>query len=91
MLKNYLNFVWTTIIVFSLGTCSLYARVEQKFDPDVYYENFEEFEACLNLIMCDENAAKKMAAYGRKYTEENYNWDIIKSKYNRLVQDLLKS
>jgi hypothetical protein len=32
-----------------------------------------------------------MAVSGKRYTEENYNWDRIKSKYIKLVQDSINN
>jgi glycosyltransferase involved in cell wall biosynthesis len=38
-----------------------------------------------------ETVARRMAASGKRYTEENYNWDKIKSKYIKLVQDSINN
>ncbi len=73
------------------GRCAVLRGQCRRSNGGLWYENYEEFEACLSFILGDESSAIKMAACGKRYTEENYNWDIIKSKYTRLIQDLLKS
>ncbi len=73
------------------GRCAVLKGQCRRGNGGLWYENFQEFEACLNFILTDENLAKRMAACGKKYTEENYNWDGIKSKYIRLVQGSLSS
>jgi len=73
------------------GRCAVLKGQCRRGNGGLWYENFQEFEACLNFILTDENLAKRMAACGKKYTEENYNWDRIKSKYIRLVQGSLSS
>ncbi len=73
------------------GRCAVLKGQCRRSNGGLWYENYDEFEACLDFILSNEDLAKKMAACGKKYTEENYNWDGIKSKYIRLVQDSLRN
>lgn len=73
------------------GNCDVLRAQCRKSNGGLWYENFEEFEACLDFMLSNENLSKAMAASGKRYVEENYNWDQIKSKYLKYVQDALKS
>ena len=73
------------------GRCAVLKGQCRRSNGGLWYENYEEFEACLNLILDDEHLAKRLAANGKRYTENNYNWHRIKSKYVKLVQDSLNN
>ncbi len=73
------------------GHCDVLRQQCKRSNGGLWYQNYDEFEACLNFILANENVARRMAACGKKYTEENYNWDGIKSKYIRLVQGSLRN
>ena len=73
------------------GRCAVLRGQCRRSNGGLWYENYEEFEACLNFILMKETVARRMAASGKRYTEENYNWDKIKSKYIKLVQDSINN
>jgi glycosyltransferase involved in cell wall biosynthesis len=73
------------------GRCAVLRGQCRRSNGGLWYENYEEFEACLNFILTKETVAKRMAVSGKRYTEENYNWDRIKSKYIKLVQDSINN
>ncbi len=57
-----------------------------KGNSGLYFENFEEFEGCINFYLNYAQLGKKMAISGKRYVEENFNWDRIVEKYVRFLE-----
>jgi len=55
----------------------------------LYYRNYDEFEATLNFLLDKPRIREIMARNGRKYFDQNYRWEVIIEKYNRII-DLLE-
>lgn len=53
----------------------------------LYFENFEEFEGCVNFYLQNPQLRRKMAINGKKYVDENFNWDRIVEKYVRFLEE----
>lgn len=53
----------------------------------LYFENFEEFEECVNFYLKNPQLRRKMAINGKKYVDENFNWDRIVEKYVRFLEE----
>ena len=73
------------------GECDVLKGQCRRSNGGLWYENYDEFESCLNYILNHEDTAAKMATGGKRYTQENYDFDIIRNKYIRLVQRILYS
>jgi glycosyltransferase involved in cell wall biosynthesis len=56
-----------------------------KGNSGLYFENFEEFEGCINFYLNNSQLREKMAVNGKRYVEENFNWDRIIEKYVRFL------
>lgn len=41
------------------------------------YGSFPEFEQAIEMLLENENLAQKMGASGRRYVEENYDWNVV--------------
>lgn len=52
------------------------------------YCGFAEFEAAVDLLVGNAPLARRMGAAGRRYVEENYDWDVVLSRYERLVEQV---
>lgn len=52
-----------------------------KGNSGLYFENFEEFEGCINFYLNNSQLREKIALNGKKYVEENFNWSRIVDKY----------
>jgi glycosyltransferase involved in cell wall biosynthesis len=51
----------------------------------LYYTDRDEFLECANLILADERLRRTMGRNGKEYVKRNYRWDVIMSKYDRLI------
>jgi glycosyltransferase involved in cell wall biosynthesis len=56
-----------------------------KSNAGLYYTDRDEFVEATKLLLADERLRRAMARNGREYVKRNYRWDIIMSKYDRLM------
>ena len=47
----------------------------------LYFNNYAEFEGCVNYLLEHPDISKTLAENGKKYVEYNYSWDTVISKY----------
>ena len=51
-------------------------------------EQAPEFVEALLLLMADDALRAAMGRNGRSYVQQNYRWDVILGKYDRLISGL---
>ncbi len=51
----------------------------------LFYADRDEFTECLKLLVADERLRAAMGHNGRDYVRKNYRWDVILSKYERML------
>jgi glycosyltransferase involved in cell wall biosynthesis len=80
------------IEAFAVGTPVLAnARCEVLVDhclrsnAGLFYADRDEFVECLKLLAVDEGLRARMGSNGRAYVRENYRWELIMGKYERLI------
>jgi glycosyltransferase involved in cell wall biosynthesis len=80
---------------FSVGTPILAnARSEvlvehcHKSNAGLYYGSQDEFTEGLKLLLADDRLRAAMGRNGRAYVKQNYRWDVIMQKYDRLMARL---
>jgi glycosyltransferase involved in cell wall biosynthesis len=56
----------------------------------LFYADREEFVEALNLLLGDERLRAAMGRNGKEYVRRNYRWDVIMSKYDRLLAKVRK-
>jgi len=54
----------------------------------LYYENYEEFRGCLELLLRDGRLRKSLGANGQEYVRQNYTWERVLDKYEVMFQAL---
>ena len=62
----------------------------QKSNAGLYYADRDEFNECLRLLVGDQRLRAAMGANGREYVRNNYRWDVILAKYERMFTNLRK-
>ncbi len=50
----------------------------------LYYADRDEFVECLNLLVGDAALRRALGTNGRDYIRENYRWDVVLGKYERM-------
>ena len=56
-----------------------------KSNAGLYYNDRDEFVEAAKLLLADERLRRGMGRNGKEYVKRNYRWDIIMSKYDRLI------
>jgi glycosyltransferase involved in cell wall biosynthesis len=57
----------------------------------LYYRGYGEFEAGLDLLTSRPDLATRLGAFGRSFVEREYRWDIVLSRYERLLRHAVAS
>jgi len=61
-----------------------------KSNAGLYYADRYEFTECLTSLVADHRLRAAMGANGREYIRNNYRWDVIMGKYERMFTSLRK-
>ena len=61
-----------------------------KSNAGLFYQDREEFVECTKLLLADGKLRERMGRNGKEYVKRNYRWDVIMSKYDRLIGALRK-
>lgn len=56
-----------------------------KSNAGLFYADRDEFVECAKLLLADERLRNRMARNGKEYVRRNYRWDVIVSKYDKLL------
>lgn len=70
------------------GRCEVIKEQCVKSNGGLYYENYDEFKYALDIMLNNKNLRAKLAANGKKFTKENYDWQVIEKKYTDLIKNL---
>jgi glycosyltransferase involved in cell wall biosynthesis len=57
----------------------------------LFYGDYEEFEAALEMILNDKDLARRLGESGKKYVLRNYSWPAVEGKYNHFLQQVVSS
>ena len=57
----------------------------------LYYADGDEFVEALNLLLSDARLRTAMGRNGREYVKRNYRWDVVLSKYERMIAKVRSS
>lgn len=63
----------------------------QRSNAGLYYAGRDEFQACLRLLVRDDDLRTAMGRQGRAYVRANYRWEVVLGKYDRLIASLPSS
>jgi glycosyltransferase involved in cell wall biosynthesis len=53
----------------------------RRANAGLYYSDYDEFEAVLDLLLRDKNLMRTMGKQGRRYIKENFGWEELLSQY----------
>ena len=68
------------------GDCEVLRGQVLRANGGLYYRRYEEFATALDLLMGEPALADTLGRQGHRYFEDNYAWDRIVEKYERLLQ-----
>ncbi|SFP37482.1 Glycosyltransferase involved in cell wall bisynthesis [Butyrivibrio proteoclasticus] len=60
--------------------CDVTKNFVKESNAGLYFDNYFEFEGCVDYILNNPEVADKMGKLGRKYVLETFDWDVITKK-----------
>ncbi len=60
----------------------------RRSNAGLFYSSREEFAECIHLLLADGSLRERMGDNGKAYVTENYSWDVIMAKYDKLMAAL---
>ena len=70
------------------GKCDVLKGQCIRSNAGLYYENYDEFEGCLDFLLADDTVRDIMGNNGGKFVLDNYSWEIIEKKYISLLGEI---
>ncbi|WP_292374024.1 glycosyltransferase family 4 protein [Methanosarcina sp. UBA411] len=70
------------------GKCDVLKGQCIRGNAGLYYENYEEFEACLDILLASDEMRNAMGKNGMKFVLQNYSWENIEKKYISILQQI---
>jgi glycosyltransferase involved in cell wall biosynthesis len=68
--------------------CSVLKGHCLKSNGGLYYSNYEEFQACLDLLLENPQLRFKLGENGVRYVQKDYQWSIIEAKLQNMIRRL---
>lgn len=69
------------------GDCAVTREHCVRSNGGLYFTNYAEFEACLDLLLNLPSLRTVLGQNGRRYVLENYRWDLIADRYKGLFAE----
>jgi glycosyltransferase involved in cell wall biosynthesis len=67
------------------GDCEVLRGQVLRANGGLYYRRYEEFAAALDVLMGEPSLADRLGRQGHEYFQDNYAWERIMEKYERLL------
>jgi glycosyltransferase involved in cell wall biosynthesis len=71
------------------GCCEVLKYQCQQSNGGLYYTSYEEFEITLNYLLNPAGPRQQLGQQGFQFVKKNYAWDVVLSKYECLLAELL--
>jgi glycosyltransferase involved in cell wall biosynthesis len=68
------------------SACDVLVGHARRSNAAIPYRGFAEFEVALDMLVQEPGLADAMGASGRRYVEDNYAWDVVLDRYERLLE-----
>ncbi len=73
------------------GQCEVLKGHCVKSNAGLYYENYYEFEGCLNYMKSHSDEWHAMSSNGINYVDNYYRWDVIEGKFRQLIEKVVEN
>ncbi len=70
------------------GKCDVLRGQCIRGNAGLYYENYDEFEACLEILLANDGMRNAMGKNGMKFVLQNYSWENIEKKYISILKEI---
>lgn len=68
------------------GNCAVLRGHCTRSNGGLYYTGYDEFEACLDLLLQNPELGTALGKNGEQYIQQNYQWDVIDKKLLKIVE-----
>jgi glycosyltransferase involved in cell wall biosynthesis len=58
----------------------------QRSSGGLYYNSYQEFAGCLNLLLTHPAVRDRLGRNGQNYVRSNYDWDVVEKRYADFVR-----
>ena len=73
------------------NNCAVTKNFVRESNGGLYFNNYFEFEGCLNYILTHEEISAEMGQNGKNFVCSHFSWDVIIEKYLRFFDEVIKS
>ncbi|MBR0085775.1 MAG: glycosyltransferase, partial [Lachnospiraceae bacterium] len=70
------------------GKCDVTRNFAINASGGLYFENYFEFEGCVNYLLAHPETADQMGLNGREFVLHNYAWDAITDRFMKFFEGL---
>lgn len=71
------------------GECEVTKHFATVSNGGLYFNNYFEFQECINYIINNNEIAKKMGENGCEFVESNFSWDVIVERYMKFFKGVI--
>lgn len=71
------------------GKCPVLKGHCTKSNGALYYNNYYEFEGCINYYLSHEDVKNVMVQNAKQYVTENYQWDVIVNRLDIMITQVM--
>lgn len=68
--------------------CSVTRNFAHETNGGLYFDNYPEFEGCVNYIVNHPDIADAMGENGNSYVRSNFAWDVIIQRFIKFLEEL---
>ncbi len=68
--------------------CNVTRNFAHETNGGLYFDNYPEFEGCVNYIVNHPDVADAMGANGNSYVRSNFAWDVIIERFIKFLEEL---
>jgi len=68
------------------GGCAVLRGHCIRSNGGLYYTDYDEFEACLDLLLTNRELAATLGQQGQAYVQQHYQWDVIDQKLMKIME-----
>ncbi|MGN0321137.1 MAG: glycosyltransferase family 4 protein [Lachnospira sp.] len=61
--------------------CNVTSNFAKESNSGLYFDNYFEFEGCINYYIDNPDVASRMGKTGRKFVLDNFKWDVIVQRF----------
>jgi glycosyltransferase involved in cell wall biosynthesis len=73
------------------GKCDVLKGQCIRSNAGLYYENYDEFEECLDVLLANDEMRNTMGKNGMKFVLQNYSWESIEKRYFSILKGVNSS